>query len=453
MRQSSYKHYLITVLLVILAFNSVDHWTLGLVAQNLETDLSLSDTQLGFLSGIAFSVFYALMGLPLARWADSGDRVRLIWVTTALWSVAVALCGAVHNFVQLLLVRIVVAVGEAGCMPAASSLITDYFDRAERARATSRYMLGGPLSLLVGYFAAGWLNQYFGWRITFLLTGAPGVALAVLAWLTLKEPRREKRSALGTLAPAGGPSHSRMMVANASLREVWVYLFRNKTFRHLLISYSVMAFGGYGMGQWLPAFFMREYGMGTGELGTWFTGVYGIGSALGTYWGGELVARYAARNEPLQMKGMAWSYLISGALSATVYLLVPTEYVAFGLISISVICGALCNGPLFAALQTLAPERMRAQAIAVVLLFTNLIGAGLGPLVVGTLSDIMRSHVGEASLGYALFALCPTYVWAAWHLWRASRTVLRDMAAAEPDARHEPDLADNGSRRANAGLT
>jgi predicted MFS family arabinose efflux permease len=188
MKESAYKNYLLAVLLVILAFNYVDRLALGLLLQDIKVDLDLSDTQLGLLSGIAFALFYSVMGIPIARWADRGNRVTIITITTGLWSAAVALCGVAGSFLHLLLIRIGVAVGEAGCIPPAHSLIADYFTRAERPRAVARYMLGTPLSFVIGYFLAGWLNELYGWRATFLLLGLPGLGLAALAWL--KSARR-----------------------------------------------------------------------------------------------------------------------------------------------------------------------------------------------------------------------------------------------------------------------
>src|SRR5882672_8968801 len=163
MKESVYKNYLLTVLLAVYAFNAVDRLALGLVLQNIKSDLALSDTQLGFLTGIAFALFYSVMGIPIARWADRGDRVTIISITTTLWSVAVILCGVAGTFLQLLLIRIGVAVGEAGCIPAANSLIPDYFTRSERPRAVGIYMLAGAISVLVGYMLGGWLNQIYGW--------------------------------------------------------------------------------------------------------------------------------------------------------------------------------------------------------------------------------------------------------------------------------------------------
>src|SRR5580704_16172504 len=173
MERGLYKKYLLGVLLVILAFNSVDGLALGLVLQDIKVDLSLTDSQLGLLSGIAFALFYSVMGIPIARWADRGNRVTIISLTAAVWSVMVALCGMAASFTQLLLIRVGVAIGEAGCIPPAHSLIADYFGRAERPKAVAIYMLAGSLTTLIGYFVAGWLSEFYGWRAMFILLGLP----------------------------------------------------------------------------------------------------------------------------------------------------------------------------------------------------------------------------------------------------------------------------------------
>ena len=430
------KNYLLTVLLVILAFNYVDRFALGLLLQDIKVDLDLSDTQLGFLSGIAFALFYSVMGIPIARWADRGNRVTIIAITTALWSAAVALCGLAGSFLQLLLIRIGVAVGEAGCIPPAHSLIADSFTRAERPRAVARYMLGVPLSYVIGYFLAGWLNQLYGWRMTFILLGLPGLVLAALAWFTLREPRVAKANSAASHFASSSLSSQRepaeVASAQPSLKEVCVTLWANTTFRHLLFCFSIVSFFGYGILQWKPAFFMRSFGLATGELGTWFAVIYGLGGLLGTYLGGELAARHAAHNERLQLKVMAVANSSFGVLSACIYLS-PNQYLAFAFLALATVGGYMVTGPLFATIQTLVPERMRAMSIALIYLFANFVGIGLGPLAAGALSDAFRPFVGEESLRYALLVLCPGYFWSAWHLWRASRTVKRDLEATQVD--------------------
>jgi MFS family permease len=434
--QRAYKNYVLVVLLVIYAFNYVDRLALGLLLQDVKVDLALSDTQLGFLSGISFALFYSVMGIPIARWADRGNRVMIISIAAALWSSMVALCGMAANFAQLLLIRVGVAVGEAGCIPPAHSLIADYFTRTERPRAVAMYLLGGPLSYVIGYFCAGWLNELYGWRITFVLLGVPGVVLATLAWFTVREPRRAKTTAKAGSGTAAPPPFAQQDVAftftHLSLTEVFVSLWRNTTFRHLLFCLSVVYFFGYGILQWKPAFFIRSYGLGTKELGVWFAMIYGIGGLVGMYWGGEWASRYAANNERLQLRAMAAAYCGFGVLSACIYLS-PNHYLALLFLALATVGVSTAMGPLFATIQTLVPNRMRAVSVAIIYLFANLIGMGLGPLAAGMLSDAFRPWAGEESLRYALLALCPGYFWAGWHLWRASRTVNRDIQAATDD--------------------
>jgi MFS family permease len=445
MRQS----YLLTILMVVLTFNNLDRSFLGLVLQNIKADLSLSDTQLGFLSGIAFALIYAIMNIPVARWADRGNRVTIITITTILSSVALALCGATSTFLQLLLIRIGVAVGEGGSVPPAHSLIADYFTRAERPRAVTRYMLGYPLSIVFGFFVGGWLNEFYGWRATFIMLGIPGLALAGWARLSLKEPRRMKPTTdvAGKLPAATLSAPRRIVLPDPppSFREVSLTLWANTTFRQLLFSVSVNSFFAYGIVQWLPAFFIRKYGLTTGELGTWLAAIQGLGGLVGYYLGGEWASRRAANNESLQLEAMASVTASFGIVSAFVYLS-PNLYMAFGFLMIAIVSGLAINGPLFALIQTLVPQRMRATAVAVIFLFANLIG-GLGPWAAGALSDALRPLAGEESLRYSLLALCPGYFWSAWHFWRASKTVGDDVQAAQtiPDSTFEQDSVESNT--------
>lgn len=424
MQPGTYRSYVLVLLTSVMIFNYVDRLAIGLLLQDIKADLDLSDTQLGLLTGIAFAFFYAMMGIPIARWADRGNRVTIITVTTALWSVAVALCGAATSFVQLLVCRIGVAVGEAGCHPPAFSLLADYFARNDRPRAIARYMLGWPLALTFGFFAAGWLNELLGWRLTFLILALPGLVLAVLAKLSLRDPRE------GGVVAAAGMTDQEQTGPQPSIRAVLSALWNNRTFRHLAFAFSLSYFFGNGILQWQPAFFMRSHGIATGEIGTWFALIYGIGGLLGTYLGGEIASRYAANDERLQFVAMAWLYVVHAVLGAAVYL-VSDRHTAFGLLALSAIGNAVVAGPMFAATQTIVPRQMRAMSIAVVLFFSNLIGLGFGPLVAGALSDALRAAFGEESLRYALLALCPGYFWCTWHFWRASSTVTKDVAAAQ----------------------
>lgn len=417
----TYRRYMLGLLTLLLASNVLDRIAVGIMLQDIKTDLALSDTQLGLLTGIAFAIFYALMGIPIARWADRGNRVTIISLTAVLWSVMVALCAIAGSFVQLLLIRVGVGIGEAGAIPPAQSLIADHFPRADRPRAAAIYALGGPISFFVGYFAAGWLNELYGWRTTFVIVGVPGAVLGALAWFTLREPRVQASAAV----QLGGPASP-----DEKLTDVFRILWRNITFRHLLIAFSLTYLFGYGLQQWLPVFFIRSHGLETGELGTWLSIVYGPGSLIGILIGGEWAARFAIGNESLQLRMTAFASAAAGAFQLAV--LVPASSgAAFVLLAVVAALGSSIYGPLYATIQSVAPPRMRAMAIAVVLLFANMIGMGLGPLVAGMLSDLLARWWPEDSLRYALMIMCPGYAWCMFHLFLASRTVHRSIDEAE----------------------
>ena len=430
-RRWTYRNYLLLVLLIVLVFNCVDREALQIVLQDIKIDLKLSDTQLGLLTGIAYALFYSVMGIPIARWADRGNRVAIISLTCILWSAMVVTGGFVANFTQLLLTRTGVAVGEAGCIPPAHSLIADYYTRAERPRAIATFMMGAPLSVLLGFCLAGWLNEFYGWRTTFILAGLPGLLLAPIAWFTLREPRWEKRARDASTRPLSFLEGAATTVPlKLSVWNVCLTLWANKAFVHVLVGYSAACLVGYGMFQWAPAFFIRSYGMKTGELGLWFALIWGLCGAAGTYWGGELASRYASGNERLQLRVMALVFGSFTVISPFVFL-VHGPYPAFMAMALIAFGWRTSDGPLFATIQALVPSHMRATAVAIVILFANLIGLGLGPLSAGALSDALRPWAGEDSLRFSLLILSPGYLWAGWHLYRGSGTVTHDMATAE----------------------
>jgi MFS transporter, Spinster family, sphingosine-1-phosphate transporter len=297
----------------------------------------------------------------------------------------------------------------------------------------ARYQLGGPLSSLVSFLLGGWLNELYGWRLTFVILGLPGLALSVLARCFLSEPRCAKTVTRARGHPARMASQSdseEPSSPNPSLQDVIATLWANITYRHLLICNSLVCFFAAGLGAWLATFFIRSFGLTTAELGIWFTVVFGLGGVLGMYWGGEWAVRYAQNNERLQLKSMAVMYCCFSVISTFTYLS-SNKYVAFALLGLGALSIGTAGGPLLAMIQALVPERMRAVSIAILLLAGNLFGSGLGPLAVGALSDTLRPRFGQESMRYALMAVYPGYLWAAWHFWRASRTVTGDLEAAQ----------------------
>ena len=431
-----HRHYLLTVLFAASVFNTIDGVALSLVLQQIKVDLSLTDTQLGVLTGIAFALFYSFVGLGIARWADRGDRVAIISVTAAVWSVLVAACGAATNFVQLFLLRVGVGIGEAGYFPASQSLIADYFDRTERARATAFLVTAAGMTYLVGYGVAGWLNEMFGWRVMFMLLGLPGLAVAILAWFTLREPRFE--SSLNCERPGRFLASRSLLKSNAStagfdaprLKDVAIMLWSNHTLRHLLLFWSAAMFVGVGLARWQPAFFIRSHGLNTGALGTGLSIACGIGGTVGPLLGGAWASRYAANNERLFLKVAVGIWCATTVVSACIYL-VPDISLAFGLLGLYMVASTVVFGPFWAMVQTLVPEGMRATVAAIFMLCGNLIGTGLGPLAAGVLSDALQPRFGEESLRYTLLLLSSGFVWAAWHLWQASRSATHDLASTQ----------------------
>jgi MFS family permease len=435
----AYRRYLLILLTAIFGSAFIDRMALGVLLQDIKVDLELSDTQLGFLSGIAFALFYSVMGIPIARWIDRGNRILIISLTAALWSIAVGLCGVAGGFAQLMAIRVGVAVGEAGAFPSGISLIADYFNRSERPRAVAIYSLGAPLAMICGYLIAGWLNQLYGWRLTFVLIGAPGLLLAAAARLTLREPRLAAAASGDTLLVESRSVRDKQ----PGLRVVWTTLWTSRTFRNLLLCISITFFFVYGNLQWQPSYFIRSFGLTSGQVGAWFAVIFGVGGVIGTYVGGELATRYAAGNERLQLVALALAMISCGVLSALVFLC-PSLPVALGLLTAVSLAINVSSGPLYATIQTLAPERMRAVAMALVMLFGNLIGMGFGPLATGALSDAFHGWAADESLRYALLAMSPGYLLVAWFAWRASRTVMRDLAASRDTDREEPALLMHG---------
>jgi MFS family permease len=432
-----HRNYVLAVLFVVTVFSSIDGFALGLVLQDIKRDLSLTDTQLGLLTGIAFGLFYSVAGIAIARWADRGDRVAIVSIAAATWSVLVAACGMARSFVQLFLIRVGIGIGEAGCLPASQSLIADYFSRAERPRAIGSYLLGAGLNAVVGYGLAGWLNQRYGWRVMFMVLGLPGLAVAFVAWFTLREPRFEgvhegvrpgrfrlpRRSLLGIAA--GSSVAVRLSDAAATL---WC----NSTLRHLVFFWAVWAFVGASSWQWLPTFFVRSHRLNIEELGTSLAVVFGLSTPIGIYLGGVFASRYVANNETLLFRIAALVSCGVAALEAATYL-VHSSYLAFGLLGLSAAVGGMLIAPFWATIQTLVAENIRAAVTAILLLIGNLIGSGLGSLATGALSDALRARFGEDSLRYVLLALSLCLLWAAWYLWQASRSIARDLAAAQQE--------------------
>lgn len=412
MKDRFYKSYLLVLLTVIAVFNFLDRVVLGLVLESIKAEFDLSDSQLGFLTGFAFALFYALAGIPIARWADRGNRNTVVSATVILWSSMVAISGAAVSFLQILFVRIGVAVGEAGCVPPAQSLIAEYYDRAERPRAMAFYWMGYPVAIIVGTLLGGWLADNYGWRVTFICLGISGVFLGILVKLTLREPRLRQ-----------GPIKSETF---PPIRVVIKTLLEQKTFRNILFAICLAHFFGVGLQVWLPTFYIRSYAVDVDELGVYLSLSWGVCALLGTYLGGVLASRYAPQNETLQMRGVAVVMIVCSFFYVMTYL-AETAKASFIFLGITSLIFFTYSGSVFSAIQSLVNEKMRSLAIALTFFLANLIGAGLGPIAVGFLSDMLFVLYGEESLRYTLIFFSPGFLIVGYYYWLAGRTIEIDI--------------------------
>ena len=415
---SSVRRYVLGILLVVYTFNFIDRQILSILLQAIKTDLGLSDQSLGFLSGFAFAAFYATLGVPMALWADRGNRRNLITVSLALWSAMTAACGLAQNFWQLALARIGVGVGEAGCSPPAHSMLSDYFHARERATALGVYALGIPFGVMFGLFLGGWINEAFGWRKAFFVVGLPGVALAVLVRMTVPEPQRGQVDARVDDGDRPG------------FGETVRFLLRRPAFLHLSMGAGLASFVGYGFITWFPAFLIRTHGMKTGEIGLWLGLLIGVVGGIGMFTGGVLADRLGRRDYRWSAWMVTVAFLVSMPFGALAYL-VDSPYLAMICFIPSVLAANFWQATTLAQAQTLVRLRMRAMASAILLLIANIIGLGAGPWAIGALSDLLTPSYGADGLRYSLLIVGVLGFWIAWHFWQGGKHLPRDLARAD----------------------
>lgn len=416
----SYKRYGLSVMTAVYTLNLVDRGLIMLLLQPIKEDLKLSDSQLGLVTGIAFGLFYATFGLPIARWADRGNRVTITSIAVGLWGITVMATMLVTNFSQLLLARIAAAVGEAGCKPPTYSLLGDYFPGpAERSRAMAFYFAGSPFSALVSFVVGGWLNELYGWRITFLLMGIPGLILAVVVRLTLIEPRVHA-------LPVDTSRHA-ILPMKAVLSTLWL----QRTSRHLTIALILLYTMGMGLSPWYAAFLMRSHGMATAEVGIWLGMVIGLGGIAGVLLGGYVAGRWFADSERAQMR-MSAVTVASLVPCFVAFLTLPQKHQALIVLVPLFVTLNVFMGPTYALMQRLVPDQMRATMLSAVMLLANLIGMGVGPQVVGVLSDLFAPAFGRDALRYAMLCMSFVALWSGYHFWQAGCSVKEDLLAAPP---------------------
>lgn len=401
---------LLALLSATYAINYIDRQILAILLEPIKRDFNLSDSMLGLLAGPAFALFYATMGVPIAILADSKSRARIIGLSLLCFSAATAACGLVVHFWQLVIARIFTGVGEAGTGPASQSMITDLYPPETRGRAQAVYAVGVNIGIMVAFLAGGWIAHNYGWRAAFIWAGLPGLLLAPLFFMKGREPRRalEKDS--------GAPS----------MAESVRFLRGQRAYCWLVLGSGLSAFAGYGVATFVPAFLMRSHGLDTQQVGFIFALILGIGGGLCTFGSGVLVDWLGKRDVRWYMR-----VPIIGIVLALpfwpLFLLAPNVAVAIAAAVVPLSVSAVYIGPCITTIQMVSPARMRARAAAIQLFIGNLIGLGLGPQIIGLISDALAPRFGANSLRYALLAGVTASLFAIFAYWRASRNLPMDL--------------------------
>ena len=406
--KSGYNWYVVCILMVIYALNQLDRSVINILGQSIKTDLNISDTQLGLLTGTSFAIFYSLMGLPMARLADRAHRVNLVSIALLMWSSLTIACGFAVNYATLFLFRMGVGIGEAGGTPPSQSVIADYFPHQKRSTAIALFNSGLALGTFLGFLMGGYINQWWGWHIAFVVAGAPGIVVAILLKLTVKEPVRGRVDGLQDAAKAMPP-----------LGQTIKRMLARRSYLLIVLAASCSVGITFVAGAWLPPLFIRVHGFNSGQIGGWMALCTGVGGGLGSFFGGFVADRLKKKTE------LAEIYVpIAGALLVFPSLLVTclARDANVGLMGLAALyaCAFWWIGPTSSMIHRVVPVRSRALGIGFMLFLSNITALAFGPPLIGAFSDSMAAQYGADSLRYALasasvFALVSAalYLWAA----------------------------------------
>jgi len=389
----AYRYFVLSVLVLSYVLSFIDRQLMTILLEPIKAEFGASDTAMGFLTGFAFAIFYAVLGIPVARLADRWSRRNVLAISMVIWSAMTAACGMAGSFWQMAVLRVGVGVGEAGGTPPSHSLISSYFPARERSTAMGIYGSGSQIGVLLGMFGGAVIAETMGWRWAFFIFGLPGVLIGLLVFVVVREPPK---------APA--PVSTSMM---SDVMSLW----QTPAFAIISFATAFTALAGYGMGTWFPSFLIRIHGLTLTEAGLTLGIVGTLGALIGAVSGGILCDRLTKIDSRWQLRvpsiGAGLSVVFLG-----LFLIWPEsqqwrlgEYrvpVAVVFLFFGGIVSSFWIGPTYAAIQTLTPSHLRSQASALLLLLLNLIGMGLGPLVVGALSDLLAPELGAQSIRYAM---------------------------------------------------
>ena len=408
-----HRRALLFVLFLVSASNYIDRNIIGVLLEQIKTEFHASDTKLGALSGNSFALFYATLGIPVARWADRGDRKLVMTLSLSVWSLMTVLCGLSSTFWQLAAARFGVGAGEAGAIPPAQSLLADYFPPQERARAIGVFMMSSTVGYAVALVLGGWIAQTFGWRTAFMIVGLLGIALTPLTQLVLKEPRRVAQFKTRSENHESTRTAIRSLLGKAAYRNILGAIVG-----YFLMSYGALVF--------IVSFMIRAHGLNVAQAGATFGTISAVGAVIGNLGGGALADRLAARDIAWLGRVAGWGMILAMPLYELA-LLAPTIAVMAPLLLCSTVLLTGVVPPLFSALHVVCGSKRRAISVAVAFFFANLVGLGLGPIIAGSISDTLAGSFGPADgLRCALMIVTAVFLPAGWLMMRAARHLNAD---------------------------
>jgi predicted MFS family arabinose efflux permease len=409
------RWYVLVVLTCVYALSIADRYVMSTLIEPIKADLHLSDSAIGFLTGVALALFYVTAGLPLASLADRANRRTMVAVALTAWSVMTACCGMAQTFWQLLLARIGVGVGEAGGTPPSTSLVSDYFPWRRRALALSVYSVGASLGSMFGS-SAGYASDAWGWRAAFLLLGLPGIAFAIVVALTIREPVR------GRLDEVPPP-------ARAGLLDTLRFARDQPALLHTLIGASVYTLWAWGLMWWTPSYLVRSHHMTLGSAGGALSLMHGLGGTAVLLLTMLVMGKIATRDA----RWVPWfvgAVIAVATVPSVIAYAAPSKDLTIGMLWIFIPLSYAAFGPTYALLQNLVPASMRAQAVALMLFFSNFANLVIAPQVVGFASDTLAGTYGAESLRHALIPLSFVGFWSAWHYWLCAKHLARGLHRA-----------------------
>ena len=417
-----YRYYVLIVLMTTYVFSYMDRYIMSILMEDIKKEFSFSDFQLGLLSGLAFAFLYSTLGIPIARLADRSHRIRIISAAVAIWSVFTAFCGLAANFWMLFLGRLGVGFGEAGGLAPAHSTLADYFKKDELSRALSVFSLGPSFGALAGLLIGGAVADAYGWRWAFVVVGLPGILLAALVYFTVKEPVR------GALDPSHKPEATPDDL-KTTLKKLWA----NRAYVYVNLGHALSIVTMYSIAIWLPTLFLRNTEFTRSEVGMVVGAITFLGGVPGTLLGGFIADYLAKRNQ----RWRAWIAMIAVLLAAPILaaaMLSTQTAMMIALFALGIFVFNISFVPGLAIVQIVVEPGARAMAAAFVFFLANFVGLGLGPVVVGAISDAFASTYGDMSINIALLFGLVFLVLAAWFFWLTARRLSPTMATEEPAA-------------------